>query len=691
MSVINFEPTPGGARFGANVIVPRKTASGPGARIDEEMYTKLKIANKNQDLQEHSMVRSRDLVRRFIGSLKMHEDFGTDKVFANPFGQWHFTERRGWSIIGRQDRSYAPGLYDPRPIYDGHGNEFYMVLPSEGGVVGSGGFGKVLLFEYNSRNPGSATPLYKDFVMKISADPSEKEGLDMLTQTNADEECVCARLIKEAKVSEYPIYEANLNKKTAREIGYLFGESDTRYFTVMEKGDGTLAEFLSAHGQGVNAMTAFQLVYGMFQDIKYVYEKSQRDAIDRRQNVRNGILMSDAKLENFLCLKTLENSDGNRKLRIFPCDFGSFCYSWDETQPAVVCSTEYCSPADDYAHVGIACDGYPDDVDDKTGGNFPSIGHVAFCLGTMLMQLMDGPLHDNPAHTKDACCFYKRLGQFELQVRSIDPDTNARGPITKEQIRSYLTKVKYVQFALNTYAADDENDRLMFPDRNAVAPLVKQLLNFRHVGRMVYNKGPKKGREVAPSRKYEDADDYTDDGDGDDDGTEDGERGEGKKPLYKPHPDSFTVPAPVAPGVSAGTALYRTTVADNLKILEDAIKNFTASDPSIATTASAAAITCVDRWAKGECNSIHNQEDVEAVSDYRFCPPEYNPAAQSMDDLENLFQMALYKLLKVDKFKPFGQLAGKTQGLNLLSPYPKSVVLKRLANAAIVERKAFKR
>jgi serine/threonine protein kinase len=441
MSVIKFEPAPSGPRFGANVIVPRATAAGPGARINEEMYTKLKIANNNHDLPEHTRVRSRDLVRRFIESLKMHEEFGTKNDFTNPAGQWHFVERSGWSIIGHRNRSYAPGLYDPRPIHDGYGNEFYMVLPSAGGVVGSGGFGKVLLFEYNSKNPGSAAPLYKDFVMKISADPSEKEGLEMLANTKADEECVCARLIKEAKVLEYPIYEANLNQRTAREIGYLFGESDTRYFTVMEKGDGTLSDFLSAPGQGVNAMTAFQLVYGMFQDIKYVYEKSQRDAVDRRQKVRNGILMSDAKLDNFLYLKTLETSDGNRKLRIFPCDFGSFCYSWDESQPAVVCSTEYCSPADDYAHVGIACDGYPDDVDDKTGGNFPSIGHVAFCLGTMLMQLMDGTLHDNKAQTKDACCFYKRLGQFELQVRSIDPATKARGPITKEQVQSYLTKV----------------------------------------------------------------------------------------------------------------------------------------------------------------------------------------------------------------------------------------------------------
>ena len=251
--------------------------------------------------------------------------------------------------------------------------------------------------------------------------------------------------------------------------------------------------------------------------------------------------------------------------------------------------------------------------------------------------------------------------------------------------------MKYVQFALNTYAADNENDELMFPDRHAVAPLVKQLLNFRHVGRLVYNKGPKKGKDVAPARKYDDADDYMEEDEGDEegegeDGAEDGERGEGKKPLYKPHPDSFTVPDPIEPGVSAGTALYRNTVADNLKMLEDAIKKFTEADPSIATTASAAAVTCVDRWAKGECASVHPQEDLEAVSDYRFCPPEYNPAAQSMDDLENLFQAALYKLLKVNKFKPFGQRAGKTQGLDMLSPYPETVVLKRRANAAFVER-----
>jgi hypothetical protein len=489
-------------------------------------------------------------------------------------------------------------------------------------------------------------PQYESFVMKISADPFEKEGFDMLHNSNADKEVVCARILKviDTNDEEHSLYNPGGRGSHAKAMGYLFAASNLRYFTAMEKADGTLTSLLPRPSGSGDPMTAFRIVYAMFQDIKNIYDSSRRDILQRAEVPgKLGIIMSDIKLDNFLFLNTVKNVNTVRNgkmflpkkyMRLFPCDFGSFAEEWDVNQPPRVCSTEFRSPADDFLNVGIKADGYPDDTVDKTGGNYATVGHVAFCLGVTLMQLMDGSLPNT-----DPFCFYRRLPPDAAEVRPLTDESNPnspRHPITDEQIIAYIRWTKYVEFTLNTMSLAKYGRRggvtnPAFPHRFPLfdSRILRKLLNFTHHNRMVNG---------------------------------------------KPHPLNWVLPeATTAAGHAYGAALQ-----ENWNEFEDALEQYVsnpANQQYISSACRAAIAKIDDTWAGGKCASAHNNPEDLTMGLYRFCPPAYNNWFSSFEQLDKEFTNAFYSLKS--SYKELSSKSAEDAGFSDLPPYPDYATLKR--------------
>jgi hypothetical protein len=631
MSVVKFNT------FGANV------------SATDDLIARMTTFNAGQAPDEAAEVRDVASFRAFLNSLTVDDSFGTDQ----PTAQWILNGRK-WKPVARGRRSEDVAVFDPHPIRSvsaGQPTYTYYQVPGTDGQIGRGGYGRVVLYAWDGQGP---PPVYQNFVVKISADPFEEEGFDLLNDSNADKEIVCARILKKIDTDDdqYSLYRPPPGTSDhARNMGYLFRGSNFRYFTAMEKADGTLTSLLPVPPGSGDPLTAFRIVYGMFQDIKNIYDSSRRGP-DERLVVRGkkGIVMSDIKLDNFLFLNAVQrirtvrnNKDYHSKkyMRLFPCDFGSFTKEWDVNQPPTLCSTELRSPADDFLHVGIATEGYPEEDRtpdgekiDKTGGNYASVGHVAFCLGVTMLQLMDGSLASD-----DDFCFYRRLPNDASEVRPLTnpEDSNSpRHPITDEQIICYIRWTKYVEFTLNTMSLADYGRGgaardIAFPDRFPLfdSRILRKLLNFTHHDRMV-----------------------------------DG----------KPHPLNWSIPAPAT---STATE-FASSVQANWNEFEKALEVYVQANPTNIRNACLAAIQRIDQtWARGKCALAHNKPEDLTMGIYRFCPPAYNNFITSYDEMDYEFTRAFEKLKKAAPYKELSKNAAQDAGFSELPPYPEYATLKR--------------
>ena len=138
----------------------------------EDIRTKLQKLNAGKKLEENGNVRDVTSIREFLKSLSPHEDFGT----AEPYNGWSVSDSE-WKNVNRSIPAQPVGVYDPRPVvsdYEGHVYNYNQRLITEKeGLIGSGGYGKVVLYAWDGVG---SKPVYTEFVMKISADPMEKEG-----------------------------------------------------------------------------------------------------------------------------------------------------------------------------------------------------------------------------------------------------------------------------------------------------------------------------------------------------------------------------------------------------------------------------------------------------------------------------------------------------------------------------------
>lgn len=636
----------------------------------------------------------------------------------------------------------------------------------EDGVVGKGAFGTVVSYEYrrvDARDP--ATVKYPVFVAKISGDPEEATGLSILKSSGADAEVVMGRIIADYVISRNPTtghpemprssdnpslagvpteYKLFLPIKgdtaNATSLGYVRNAGPHRFFVAMEPADGTLADFYPNDNdppsvKNARALTSFRNVYGMFQDIAWVhrfsmlgddkrieYELVMNPAtlrLERKQKDRlTGILMTDVKPENFLWLKRMRAFEFKHmglahlklQMRIFPCDFGSFTTECSMDAPKL-CSTEYRSPADEYLHVGVPYAPNPEWVTsaferrDPTGGTFPSIGHVAFCLGVTLMNMIHGPLHGkvgapedfettHPGFKKeefvDQHCIYRvQKDPTDNEEWTVRPwnDTKNMHPqtYTDEEVLRYLRLVRYTQYTLNVYEYGTDA-RLA-----SIGALLYKLLNFRHVGRYEWTRNGRGGKKKGDHFTDEDMasymaekalaeeDEEMDDGD-------DETRG-----PYTNHKENFEYG-------HAGNA----TVRKNMRMLDDAIARFvkTGANRAAMNAMNLEVIDFVDAKigvphgeTMGDARGLASlpedlknrarhkrgnlaDDDVRfdpsfttGAPDWRFCPVEDNPDCQTMEDIDRLFTECFDDLIKAHKLK--GKLFEK-RGLLELPEYPES-------------------